>query len=94
MSIRIAGRLVRKDDRLYHRGFDLWGTVVLLDDASVTVHIQGEGRGNNRRLLVTNGGLVSGVRQMYWHAPLVLDLPQADVSKYQETVDFVRERLL
>ena len=30
-----------------------------------------------------NGGIVNNVRVVYWHAPLVLDLPTADITKYQ-----------
>ena len=91
--IRIAGRLVQKGDRLYHRGFALWGNVTELDDNSVRVEIVGVGQGNTRTLLVTDGGLVSGMRQMYWHEPLALDLPKADVSQYQFMIEATRQLL-
>lgn len=91
--IRIAGRQVLLGDRLYHQGFGLWGEVVESDSGSVVVAIVGQGAGNVRRLYVTDGGLVSGKRQMYWHTPLVLDLPKADVTQYQFMVDSTRQLL-
>ena len=34
-----------------------------------------------------NGGIINGVRVVYWHAPLVLDLPTANIAKYQTLLD-------
>lgn len=94
MSITIAGRVVKKGDKLYHRGFNLWGTVTKLEDRSIVATVQGVGNGNIREIRITNGGMVSGVRQIYWHEPLVLDLPTSDVSDYQRTVDFMQTMLI
>lgn len=90
MTISIAGRTVQKGDRLYHRGFNLWGQVTKIDGRAVVLLVQGIGNGNVREMRVTDGGMVSGVRQIYWHEPLVLDLPTSDVSVYQRSVDFMK----
>lgn len=91
--IRIAGREVKLNDRLYHQGFGLWGEVVEQDDMSVVVAIKGQGEGNVRRLIVTDGGLVSGKRQMFWHTPIVLDLPRGDITPYQFMIESTRQLL-
>lgn len=89
--IRIAGRTVNINDRLYHVGFQAWGTVTKYDDGSIELTIQGRSEGNYRRLLVTAGGLVNGKREVYWHKPLVLDLPFSDINKLQQVVDLTLE---
>ncbi len=87
--IKIAGRVVQLGDRLYHNGFQIWGTVSNYDDGSIELTIQGRTKGNYRKLLVTTGGLVNGKREVYWHEPIVLDLPFENISKIQRTVDHV-----
>ncbi|KMQ97342.1 glycosyl hydrolase 108 [Lasius niger] len=43
--------------------------------------------GQTRAVYVTNGGMVSGIRQAWWHAPLQLDLPFQNIGAYQRVLD-------
>lgn len=86
MSITIAGRLVKQGDPLYHTAFQAWGTVVGFDGGSAKLQLAGA-NGQTRILYVQQGGRVNGVRTVYWHEPLQLDLPQQDVTKYQRLLD-------
>lgn len=90
MYAEIAGRKVQTEDRLYNSALQMWGKVVGVD-ASGTAQIEfiGTGKGNVKYVTMTNGGYVSGRRVMYWHKTLDLDLPQSDVSAYQQVVDAV-----
>lgn len=86
MSITIAGRAVKVGDPLYHTGFQAWGTVDRFDGGSAVLSITGA-NGRPRKLYVQQGGMVNGVRVIYWHEPLVFDRPYADVTKYQRLLD-------
>lgn len=88
--ITIAGRPVKVGDTLYHTGFQAWGTVHRLDNGSVEYHIEGKSYGNVRKLFITQGGNINGQRCVYWHEPVVLDMPKADISQVQDMVDFIQ----
>jgi hypothetical protein len=86
MSITVAGRQVLLDDPLYHTGFKAWGVVIGFDGGSAKLEINGA-NGQQRVLYVQQGGLVNGVRVIYWHEPLRLDLPFQNITKYQRLMD-------
>lgn len=87
MAIVIAGRVVKQGDTLYHTGWRTWGTVIGFDTNTARLRLVGAG-GSERVLPVANGGTVAGVRQVYWHEPLQLDLPVQNVTKAQALIDF------
>lgn len=93
MAIVIAGRIVKLNDPLYHVGWRTWGTVVGFDTNTARLRLVGAG-GAERTVPVSNGGLVAGTRQVYWHEPLQLDLPTQNVTKIQATVDFIVEEFV
>lgn len=86
MSIVIAGREVQLGNPLYHTGFKAWGTVTAFDIGSAKLAIIGA-NGLPRTLYVQTGGLVNGVRVIYWHEPLAFDLPMQNVDKYQNLLN-------
>lgn len=89
----ITGRQVKVGDTLYHKGLESWGTVVRFDPSgSAEFHITGPK--GVRKLLVQSGGIVNSRRQLYWHAPLVLDLNRKDVSAVQRVVDILAGELV
>lgn len=91
MAIRIAGVPVALGDRLYSRRAAAWGNVVqMLDSAAVIAITKGD---TTRNYTVTEGGLVAGSRDIFWHAPLDVDLPKSELhklSKIQTLVDTLR----
>lgn len=87
MAIVIAGRVVKQGDTLYHVGWRTWGTVIGFDTNTARLRLVGAG-GSERIVPVSDGGMVAGTRQVYWHTPLVLDLPVQNVTKAQALVDF------
>lgn len=88
MSITVAGREVFVGDPLYHIGFKAWGVVSGYDTGSAKLELTGSG-GQQRTLYVQQGGRVNGVRVIYWHEPILLDLPFQNVSKYQRLLDAI-----
>ena len=82
MSIVIAGRQVEVGNSLYHTGFKAWGVVKGFDPSGPALLELSSGN-QLATLFVQNGGIVNGARVIYWHAPLVLDLPTANITKYQ-----------
>jgi len=91
--IRIAGKRVKKGDWLYHGRAEVWGQVVGFDPTGpaifkVTVPQHGE-----RTLLVQNGGKINGIKVIYWHEPLNLDLPFNDLTRIRRLVDFYVKEL-
>lgn len=92
MSIMIAGRAVKKGDSLYHRGFEAWGYVSRFDPSGSAEYIL-KGPHGERKMLVLNGGIVNGRRQLFWHEPIQLDLPRQDVKSLQRVVDAVAAEL-
>lgn len=85
MAVIIAGREVKVGDGLYHIGHQSWGTVTLLDTNSAKLRIGNAG--SYRDIYVSTGGIAGGRRQVYWHQPLDLDQPIADIGKYQRVLD-------
>jgi len=88
MSIVITGRTVKVNDALYHVGFRTWGTVEGFDVGAAKLRISGQNN-QSRLIYVQNNGIVNGNRVIYWHEPLVLDVPYQNVSKYQAILDAV-----
>lgn len=82
MSIVIAGRPVEVGNSLYHVGFKAWGVVKGFDPSGPAL-LELSAGSQNTTLFVQNGGIINGVRQVYWHSPLVLDLPTPNIAKYQ-----------
>lgn len=93
MTILIAGRPVRPDDRLYHRGFEAWGRVTRYDPSG-SAELVIKGNGGERKMLVQNGGIVNGRRLVYWHEPILIDLPYANVAAVQRVVDVLAAELV
>jgi hypothetical protein len=86
--IVIAGRTVALNDVLYDTKFKAWGTVVGFDVGAAKLSIVG-GNGVPRIIYVQAGGLVNGTRTVYWHEPLVLDLPVQNITKYQNVLNAI-----
>ena len=91
MKATIAGRTVQQGDHLYNTALQLWGEVLQSEDsgASFVVEFRGIGNGNTRTYTATDGGFINGKRVLYWHKPIELDLPFADISALQRLVDLV-----
>lgn len=87
MSIFIAGRAVAVGNALYHVGYQAWGVVKGFDASGPAQLELNAGGGHKMTLLVANGGLINRKRLVYWHVPLTLDMPYADVSKLQALLD-------
>lgn len=87
MSIIIAGREVENGNALYHTGYQAWGVVKGFDPTGPARLELNAGGGHKITLFVTNGGLINGKRLVFWHVPLTLDLPFADVTKFQALID-------
>lgn len=90
MSIVIAGRQVAVGNSLYHVGFKAWGVVKGFDPSGPAL-LELTAGSQTVTLFVQNGGIINGVRQVYWHAPLVLDLPTPNTTKYQTLLDALVE---
>lgn len=91
-NVAIAGRLVKQGDALYHTGLKSWGQVTGFDIGSAKLRIA---NGDSERIIyVTDGGMVNGIRQVYWHEPLQLDLPFQNIGKFQRIIEaLIREGL-
>ena len=86
--MNIAGRAVKLNDNLWHAGHRRWVTVAQAEPCLV------EMLGTNSQKVtyaVAQGGHIAGVRQLYWHQPLELDVPQSDISGYQTLVDTLKQ---
>ena len=82
MSVIIAGTSVQIGDRLFSRRAATTGTVVSVGASTATAEFAIGSE--TRRYVITNGGMVSGVRDVYWHEPLTLDLPKAQINKVEK----------
>ena len=89
--MNIAGKPVLLGDELWHMGFRQWVRVVSVTPSTV-VELVGV-NGEKSKFVATEGGNIAGRRQLYWHQPLVLDLPDRDVSAYQIFVDALKQVL-
>lgn len=92
MAIKIAGRKVNIGDRLYHSKMG-WGVVQRYDSSGPAVLVVNLVPYGERKLYVRNGGLVEDQRVIFWHEPLKLDYPSADISLIQEIVDVLVPKL-
>jgi hypothetical protein len=92
--LTIAGSNVHLGDSLYITRAGGFGLVTHVGETSATVRVQLPA--GPRDFTVSQGGLISGVRGAYWHAPIVLDLPrgaQAKLAQVQAVVDTLRQVL-
>jgi len=87
MSIVVAGSPVALGDQMYSRRAGTIGTVVQVLDHAAILRITRNGQ--NRDLTITQGGLVAGSRDVYWHPPLELDLPKGSAGKMQKIQQLV-----
>ena len=93
MAIKIANRQVAVRDRLYHAKLGQWGIVTRFDTsgpAILEVEVPPYGP---RKFYVQNGGRINNERSIFWHEPLKLDLPTADIRFMQSIVDMLADRL-
>lgn len=93
MTILIAGRPVKKGDRLYHRILESWGTVTGYDPSG-SAQLTIRGKGGIRKMLVRQGGMVNNRRAVQWHPDIKLDMPFADISAVQRVVDVLASELI
>lgn len=77
--LRIAGDIVQRGDRLYSNRAGEFGTVIDLGENIATLRV--ERPQGHRDFTVEQGGYIAGQRDVYWHAPLQLDLPKAQGAK-------------
>lgn len=90
--MRIAGRPIKAGDVLYHKSLGVWGVVQRIDrTGSAVFEIKNGSR--KRELVVQDGGRIFGKRQLYWHEPIKLDIPQQDIAAVQRIVDAVAGEL-
>ncbi|MCM1516236.1 MAG: hypothetical protein NC080_07500 [Paraprevotella sp.] len=94
MEIKIAGRSVPIGARLYHKGWDTFGTIIGYDPSGSAEMSIVSNSGQRRRMFVTEGGKVAGVKMCYWHKTIDLDLPMDDVSSIQAVVDLFTKELM
>ena len=94
MEIKIAGRSVPIGARLYHMGWDTFGTVTGYDPSGSAELSIVSSTGARRRMFVTEGGYINGVKQVYWHDKIELYLPIEDVSTLQKVVDLFSGELM
>ena len=90
--MNIAGRKIKIGDALYHRALEAWGTVLRFDPSG-SAEFEIVGPRGSRVLLVQEGGIVNGRRQLFWHEPLELDLPRRNIAAVQRIVDAVSAEL-
>lgn len=93
MAIKIANRQVAVGDRLYHAKLDKWGVVTRFDTSGPAIFEVEVPPYGPRKFFVQNGGKINNERAIYWHEPLKLDLPTADVRFMQSIVDDLAVRL-
>lgn len=90
----IAGRQVKKGDELYHMARKKWGVIVDFDAGTPVLRITDSNNAQNYAdFRVTEGGYIKGVRQVYWHEPLKLDLPYRNLAKIEKLVAFYLNEL-
>lgn len=90
MSIKIAGREVKINDNLYHMSYEVFGTVVEVSSNSVTLRIENS-IGGTRDIIVLEDGIVAGKKKVYWHEPILFDLPFKDLSPIQAVITNILE---
>jgi len=86
MSIKIAGREVKTGDHLYHSRLGSFGRVLRVQSKNIELHVSTR-QGAEVVFFVTEGGKINGEKLVYWHPPLVLDVPYRDISHLQALLD-------
>lgn len=77
--LRIAGVVVQRGDRLYSNRAGAFGTIIDTGENIATLRV--ERPQGHRDFTVQQGGTIGGQRDVYWHAPLQLDLPKGQEAK-------------
>lgn len=90
--IKIAGRQVRKGDRLYNMKMQAWGTVMGFDPSGPAIAVFPNPPYQPRKVYVQNGGVVGNKQQVFWHEPLSFNAPVSDTSFAQKVVDVLQEQ--
>lgn len=90
--MNIAGRTLKVGDTVYHRALDTWGVIIRFDRTG-SAEFEIKGPKGNRVLMVQDGGIVNGRRQIFWHEPLFLDLPRRNISAIQRVVNAVADEI-
>lgn len=91
--ISIAGKDVKVGDRLYHKTFKSFGKVKRYDKSGSAVFEVERKPYGKRELYITDGGKVGGHKEIFWHEPLFLDVPDNNVHAIQVIVDAVADKL-
>ena len=79
MTILVSGEPVHLGDRLYSRRSNAWCTVEQLLQNGVVVAVT---KGDDvRYFTATEGGVIAGSRDLFWHAPIDVDLPKSQLHK-------------
>lgn len=90
----IAGTPVTIGDNLYSRRAGAFGTIISVQENIATLRVtRAQG---HRDFTVEQGGLVGGERDLYWFAPIPVDLPKgqgAKAAKVQAVVQTLIEVL-
>lgn len=94
MEIKIAGRSVPVGARLYHIRWDAFGSVTGYDPTGSAIMKLTNRSGMERNIHVQNGGKVNGVKLVYWHKKIDLDLPIDDVTMLQTVVNTVSDEMM
>lgn len=79
MTILVSGEPVRMGDRLFSKRSQAWGTCIQLLDGAIVLAVNKGG--DTRNFTATEGGVIAGSRDLYWHAPLDLELPRSQLHK-------------
>jgi hypothetical protein len=88
MTITVAGSPVSVGDTLFSRRAGGPGTVTAVLDYAVVLRVNRGG--TTRDYTVTEGGLVAGTRDVWWHPPLELDLGKGQGTKFNQIQALVK----
>jgi hypothetical protein len=77
--LQVTGVNVQHGDQLWSLRAGAFGTVIDVQSNIATLRVE-RGQGH-RDFTVEQGGMVAGVRDVYWVAPIYLDLPKGQTAK-------------
>lgn len=77
--LQIAGVNVQRGDRLWSNRAGAFGVMIDVQENIGTLRV--ERAQGHRDFTVEQGGFVAGARDVYWAAPLQLDLPKGQDAK-------------
>lgn len=77
--LQITGVTVQRGDRLYSNKAGAFGTIIDLGANIGTLRV--ERPQGHRDFTVEQGGIVGGSRDVYWQAPIQVDLPRGQEDK-------------